>query len=185
MQEIVCVKWQDVLSYFSWCDLQNQGNVLLTNKKETIFFLEWWDFGKCTSLDTVCLWIKSPGKRWHSGDKLSNNWDPTIGYRVYTLSEEMLPICEWIWAAFEILEMKSEMFLALLLVLHCVTKGEMPLTYYVPSDTWNKWAALITQWAHKGKEACLGLLEELMDWPKHRDFWGATQGITICSSPEI
>lgn len=147
------------------------------------FFLEWWDFGKGTSLDTVRSWIhctKSPGKWAHLSDNLSNNkiWLQATNYILS--EEEILAICEGIWAAFEVAAMESEMLLSPhLLVLCCLLKGEMALTFHITSVTWNKWT-------REGKQGYFSLLDELMDWSKHRDFCGVTQGITTCSrSPRI
>lgn len=56
-----------------------------------------------------------------------------------------------------VVAMESEMLVAPhMMILHCLLKGEMPLTFHMTNMTWNKWT-------HKRKQGCFSLPKEVTD----------------------
>lgn len=69
VQEIVSrwqiEKWE--LSHSYWWLIRSWQWHHWSIKRKTKFFLEWWDFGRCTFPDTVSSWTSCSGKRIRVG----------------------------------------------------------------------------------------------------------------------
>ena len=55
-------------------------------------------------------------------------------------------------------------------VLGWMFKGSVPSTHHAADATWNKWVALITQWARIRSPSHPGILEVITNWPEGKYF---------------
>ncbi|KAK4806944.1 hypothetical protein QYF61_027311 [Mycteria americana] len=82
-------------------------------------------------------------------------------------------------AASEVVGTEAQLLLARrLLVLGWMFKGRVPSTHHATDAMWNKWVALITQWARIGNPNRPGILEVMMDQREGKDFRISPEEVT-------